>query len=130
MSNHQEGPVTIAIPEVITEDGVTLYIINVQIGTIAYKVQHRDSSFETMHTKVVEEGLDKDTLPPKKLIGNKDPAFIMKRRKDLETYLQSTLHFFANNLPQSLADFLEFHVYDIHYVVQNLACQFYEIDLR
>ena len=27
-------------------------------------------------------------LPPKKLIGSKEPAFIMKRRRELETYLQ------------------------------------------
>ena len=27
-------------------------------------------------------------LPPKKLIGSKEPAFIMKRRRELEAYLQ------------------------------------------
>ena len=69
-------------------------------------------------------------MTTKKLIGNKDPAFIMKRRRDLETYLKEAFHFFANNLPQTLAEFLDFPKYDIHYVVQTLASQFFEIDLR
>jgi len=129
MSNHQSGNVVISIPEVITEDGITFYIIIVNIGDVQFKVRHRYSSFEALHSRLVEEGFDKDKLPPKKLIGNKDPAFIMKRRKDLESYLQEAFHFFANNLPQTLAEFLDFPTYDIHYVVQNLACQFFEIDL-
>jgi len=129
MSNHQSDQVTISMPEVITEDSITFYIIIVNIGDVQFKIRHRYSSFETLHSRLVEEGFDKDKLPPKKLIGNKDPAFIMKRRRDLETYLKEAFHFFANNLPQTLAEFLDFPKYDIHYVVQTLASQFFEIDL-
>ena len=130
MANHQEGPVTLTIPEVVTEDGVTQYLIIVNIGAVEYKVRHRYSEFENMHTKLIEEGVEKDLLPPKKMIGNKDPAFIMKRRKELETYLQTTFHFFEKNLPVVLAEFLDFPLYDIHYIVRNLAFQFHDQDLR
>ena len=130
MANHQEGPVTITIPEVLTEDGVTLYLVVVEVGSLIYRVRHRYSHFEAMHSKLVEDGIDKESLPPKKLIGNKDPAFIMKRRKELETYLQTVYRFFAKSLPQTLAEFLDFPTYDIHYVLQGLACDFHEKDLR
>lgn len=130
MANHQEGPVTITIPEVLSEDGVTMYLVVVEVGSVVYRVRHRYSHFELMHSKLVEDGIEKDSLPPKKLIGNKDPAFIMKRRKELETYLQTVYRFFAKNLPQTLAEFLDFPTYDIHYVLQGLACDFHEKDLR
>ena len=130
MSNHQESPVIINIPEVVTEDGVTLYMIVVEIGTVQYKVKQRYSKFESLHNKLVEEGVEKDLLPPKKLLGNKEPAFIMKRRKDLETYLRTIFHFFEKNLPSVLAEFLEFQVYDIHYIVRDLASNFHDTDLR
>ena len=51
----------------------------------------------------------RDVLPPKKLLGNKDPAFLMKRRKELESYLQGIFHFLARNLPVPLAEFLDFN---------------------
>ena len=130
MSNHQEHRVVIPVPEVVTEDGVTLYQVVVEVGPATYKVKHRYSEFEAMHNKVVEEGVEKDLLPPKKLLGSKDPAFIMKRRKDLETYLQTVYHFLEKNLPLVLAEFLDFPTYDIHYVVQDLASKYHETDLR
>ena len=50
----------------------------------------------------------RDVLPPKKLLGNKDPAFLMRRRAELETYLQNIFHFLVRSLPVPLAEFLEF----------------------
>merc|ERR1719245_1046234 len=97
MANHQVGPVSLTIPEVVTDDGITMYLIQVEVGGVAYQVNHRYSEFEAMHYKLVEEGVEKDLLPPKKLIGSKDPAFIMKRRRELETYLQSVYHFLEKN---------------------------------
>lgn len=130
MANHQVGPVTLTIPEVVTDEGVTMYLVHVEVGEVTYQVNHRYSEFEAMHYKLVEEGVEKDLLPPKKLIGNKDPAFIMKRRRDLESYLQTVYHFLEKNLPSALAEFLQFPVYDIHYVLQDLASQCHEGDLR
>ena len=129
MANHQVGPVSLTIPEVVTDDGITMYLIQVEVGGVAYQVHHRYSEFEAMHYKLVEEGVEKDLLPPKKLIGSKDPAFIMKRRRELETYLQTVYHFLEKNLPNALAEFLEFPSYDIHYVLQDLAGQCHEGDL-
>ena len=102
MSNHQDHEVSIKVPEVVTEDGVTLYQVVVEVGPVIYRVKHRYSEFESMHGKLVEDGVEKDLLPPKKLIGNKDPAFIMKRRKDLENYLQTVYHFLEKSLPRGL----------------------------
>ena len=131
MSNHQEHKVSITVPEVITsEEGVTLYQVVVEVGPVVYRVKHRYSEFESMHSKIVENGIEKDLLPPKKLIGNKDPAFIMKRRKDLENYLQTVYHFLEKSLPRVLAEFLDFPTYDIHYVLQDLASHYHETDLR
>ena len=130
MANHQIGPVNLTIPEVVTEDGVTIYLVHVEVGEVSYHVSHRYSEFEAMHYKLVEEGVEKDLLPPKKLLGNKDPAFIMKRRRDLETYLQTVYHFLEKNLSNALAEFLQFPVYDIYYVLQDLASQCHEGDLR
>ena len=117
------------IPEVVTDDGVTLYHIHVEVGEVAYQVNHRYSEFEAMHYKLVEEGVEKDLLPPKKLIGSKDPAFIMKRRRGLELYLQTVYHFLEKNLPHALAEFLQFPLYDLHYVLEDLAAQCHERDL-
>merc|ERR1719411_994897 len=83
-----------------------------------------------MHNKIVENGIEKDLLPPKKLVRNKDPAFIMKRRKDLENYLQTVYHFLEKSLPRVLAEFLDFPTYDILYVLQDLASHYHETDLR
>jgi len=126
--NYLVGPVNLTIPEVRTEEAVNKYIISVEVGTVSYKVRHRYSEFEAMHSRLVEVGVQKDLLPPKKLIGSKDPAFIMKRRKDLETYLQTVYHFLEKNLPQALADFLDFPLYDIHYVLAALALQYHEVE--
>ena len=129
MSNHQDNPVSITVPEVITsEEGVTLYQVVVAVGPVVYRVKHRYSEFESMHSKIVEDGIEKDLLPPKKLIGNKDPAFIMKRRKDLETYLQTVYHFLEKSLPRVLAEFLDFPTYDIDNVLQDLARHYHETD--
>jgi hypothetical protein len=51
----------------------------------------------------------RDTLPPKKLLGSKDPGFIMRRRRELESYIQNVFHFLSRDLPPVLAEFLDFH---------------------
>ena len=73
-----------------------------------WEVRRRYNEFLSLHEKLVDVGVDKDGLPPKKILGNKDPAFLIKRRKELETYLQSTFHFLEKNVPTVLADFLYF----------------------
>lgn len=123
MANHIRSNLTVTVPEAVTEDGVTLYNIHVRVGEVCYQVQKRFSQFQTMHHQLVEEGVDRDLLPPKKLLGSKDPAFIMKRRRELEIYLQSVCHFLERNLSPYLLDFLELGQYDIHLIVSSLAAQ-------
>ena len=52
----------------------------------------------------------------------------MKRRKDLETYLQTVYHFLEKSLPRVLAEFLDFPTYDIDNVLQDLARHYHETD--
>lgn len=70
-------------------EGITLYVISISVGTVKWTVKKRYNAFAELHDKLVSNhGLARDLLPPKKIIGNKDPAFIEKRRIDLQLYLQ------------------------------------------
>lgn len=123
MANHIRSPLTVSIPEAVTAEGVTLYHIHVRVGEVSYHVERRFSQFQAMHSLLVEGGVDRELLPPKKLLGSKEPAFIMKRRRELEVYLQAVCHFLERNLSPHLATFLDLGQYDIHLVVSSLAEQ-------
>jgi len=122
MANNEKSPLVVTVPEAITKDGITHYVINVQVGKVSWSVKHRYSQFQQMHDQLVEEGLaGRDLLPPKKLLGSKEPSFIMKRRRELETYLQSICHFLEKSLPPALSSFLCLELYSLHHVIQQLA---------
>jgi len=123
MANHVRSPVSVTIPEAVTVDGVTIYKIHVRVGEVSYLVEKRFSQFQAMHALLVAEGVDSSLLPPKKLIGSKEPAFIMKRRRELEAYLQAVCHFLERNLSPHLTAFLGLGQYDIHLVVAALSEQ-------
>ena len=125
MSNHycSNTPIALSIPEVVNDDSVTLYVIKVQIGDVHWTVKHRYKEFRELHETLIEAGVNKESLPEKKYVGNKDPAFIKKRRKDLESYLQSIFQFLQRSLPQSLAEFLNLHLYDINFLLKTLASE-------
>ena len=127
MSNWLASPETviITIPEAINEDHVTFYEILVQIQTIKWKVRRRFREFVELHDSLVDHGVDKESLPQKKLL-NKDPSFIMKRRRDLESYLQSVFKFLQHSLPQNLAQFLCLSQYDQHFILRELANKHYD----
>jgi nischarin len=89
-------------------------------------VKHRYSAFAALHEILVaDHGVSKELLPPKKVIGNQDPVFIEKRRAALETYLQTVMNFLKIAMPQELAYFLHFHQYEVLYLLQSLALQFF-----
>ncbi len=58
-------------------------------------MDRRYKDFSRLHESLLSggAGVDKDSLPQKRLLGNRDPAFIMKRRKELETYLQAVFKY-------------------------------------
>lgn len=87
---------------------------------------HRYSEFAELHdTLTTDHCVAKEILPPKKLIGNKSESFVEKRRLGLETYLISVYNYLKKIMPRALAIFLELHVYEIFFLLQNLACQFF-----
>ncbi len=73
---------------------------------------------------MASSGVSRDALPQKRILGNRDPAFVLKRRAELETYLQTTFQFLSRSpTPQSLAEFLRLDCYDVNLVLRRLACE-------
>lgn len=121
----------ISIPQTDDEKGVTIYIISVHVGEISWTVRRRYKQFVELHDKLVNgHGIAYDILPPKKVIGNRDEEFIKKRQIKLQKYLIHVLYHFKqiDNVPQImpkvLALFLDFHKYDLFYMIQELAADF------
>ena len=125
MANWLASPesVIITIPEAINEDHVTYYQIHIKIEDVEWSFKRRFREFVELHEKLVDKGVDKDSLPHKKLLGNKDPSFIMKRRRELESYLQSVFRFLQHSLPQNLAEFLLLTEYDRHFILRKMASE-------
>nr|3P0C_A Chain A, Nischarin [Homo sapiens]3P0C_B Chain B, Nischarin [Homo sapiens] len=96
-------------------DTYTVYIIQVTDGSHEWTVKHRYSDFHDLHEKLVaERKIDKNLLPPKKIIGKNSRSLVEKREKDLEVYLQKLLAAFPGVTPRVLAHFLHFHFYEIN----------------
>lgn len=86
----------------------------------------RYNDFAELHEKLVSEHcVEKDILPPKKLIGNKCEAFVEKRRQNLEIYLNIVYNYLKKAMPRELAVFLDLHVYDIYFLLQSMALEFF-----
>ncbi|KAL3289658.1 hypothetical protein HHI36_023066 [Cryptolaemus montrouzieri] len=116
----------VKIPTTQERDGVVFYKIQVFIGEISWNIPHRYNDFFELHSKLVSDhGVAKDILPSKKLIRSKCPEFIESRRQGLETYLQKVLKFLKLTMPRVFLEFLDFHIYDIFFLVQSLALKFY-----
>ncbi|XP_022165043.1 nischarin [Myzus persicae] len=118
----------IAISKAETDtDGVTYYHIQVNVGDVTWSVQKRYKEFLELHKKLVNEHtVTKDILPGKKIIGNKEPNFIERRRVGLEIYLQTVLSFLQKSMHEELLEFLEFHKYDVILIVKKLAIEFFQ----
>lgn len=118
---------TINIPKYVETNGVIFYDINVKVKDVEWWVQRRYRDFDELHDKLVsEQSVSKKLLPPKKMIGNKNPSFIDQRRRDLEEYLQHLLGFLRIAMPRPFAEFLELNKYDINFLLQDLAKYFCE----
>ncbi len=96
------------------------------LGEVWWTVKHRYKEFDQLHSLLVlNHGLRKDLLPAKKIIGNKDPEFIERRREDLEVYLKKIVQFLEKALPQEVCSFLEFEEYEVYSLVRKMAAELY-----
>ncbi|KAJ8676420.1 hypothetical protein QAD02_012207 [Eretmocerus hayati] len=121
-----QNDVQLSIPASETSDNVTYYLIDIRIANVKWTVKHRYSEFAELHeTLVLDHCVDKDILPPKKYIGNKSESFVEKRRIGLEIYLNSVYNYLKKIMPRPLATFLELHIYETFFLLQNLACRFF-----
>uniref|UniRef100_A0A663MHP0 Nischarin n=1 Tax=Athene cunicularia TaxID=194338 RepID=A0A663MHP0_ATHCN len=99
-----------------------VYIIQVSVGNHQWTVKHRYSDFHDLHEKLVsEKKIDKNLLPPKKIIGKNSKSLVEKRQKELEVYLQTLLVKFPVTAPKVLSHFLHFHLYEINGITAALA---------
>ena len=56
--------------------------------------------------------VDKQLLPPKKMLGKNSPGLVERRRRELEVYLQTLLlRLLSSPTPPPLASFLHFDLY-------------------
>ncbi|OXB72360.1 UNVERIFIED_CONTAM: hypothetical protein H355_005429 [Colinus virginianus] len=100
----------------------TVYIIQVSVDSHQWTVKHRYSDFHDLHEKLVsEKKIDKNLLPPKKIIGKNSKSLVEKRQKELEVYLQTLLVKFPVTAPKVLSHFLHFHFYEINGITAALA---------
>ncbi|XP_055923390.1 nischarin [Eupeodes corollae] len=117
----------IYIPKFNETSSIVFYKIHVKIHDVEWTLERRYKDFDQLNDKLVEENsISKKLIPPKKLIGNKNPEFVEKRRQELEKYLQDLLALFRITMPRVLAEFLDFNKYDIIYLLQDLAKFFNE----
>ncbi|XP_015202703.1 nischarin isoform X3 [Lepisosteus oculatus] len=73
------------------------------------------------YTLTAEKKIDKNLLPPKKIIGKNSKTLVEKRQKELEAYLQTLLLKFPVVAPKVLSCFLHFHLYEINGITAALA---------
>ncbi|XP_063283140.1 nischarin isoform X2 [Pelobates fuscus] len=103
-------------------ENYTVYIIEVYVGIYHWRIKHRYSDFYDLHEKLtLENKIDKNLLPPKKIIGKNSKSFVERRQKDLEVYLQTLLAQFPTAVPRPLAHFLNFHSYEMNGIAAVLA---------
>lgn len=113
---------SVNIVDANTKDNVTFYKIVVKVGHVQWNVFHRYSDFVELHEKLVgDHGVAKDLLPPKKVIRNKTPKFVEQRREALNEYLKNVFKYLLLTMPSEFAHFLNFHLYDIFFLLQDLA---------
>lgn len=114
--------IKVSIPRVEEREKLTIYEIQIEIDDVKWTVFHRFRDFVQLHDVLVSgHSVAKDLLPPKKVLGNKEPSFILKRKNGLEIYLTTVIRFLQKTMPKDLAVFLDFQYYDILFLLHNLA---------
>lgn len=92
------------------------------------QVRHRYSDFYDLNEKLHKEiAITKDLLPGKKVLKNN--KFLGQRQLDLEKYLQTVGQLCKLQIPTDLVEFLDFHKYDVVFLLQKLALDLGEVKL-
>lgn len=129
MSNFYNNPLetSISIPKVNLVDGIAYYKIYVTcFNKCEWTVLRRYRDFLSLHEKLLNYSVTKDLLPKKKVIGNTNAKFMEQRREDLEKYLQKIAHMLQRHMPVELVEFLDFHKYDVIFLLQDLAAKIHK----
>ncbi|KAF0297299.1 Nischarin [Amphibalanus amphitrite] len=124
MSLHEPdlGNMSVAIIGSNTTNSTTFYQLQVSIDSHQWVVEHRYSNFAELNSQLVGDKLiPVDLLPGKKLIGSREPAFVDRRRQDLEAYIRRVVALLQVNLPDVLAKFLQLEVYDVGWMLRRQA---------
>ncbi|XP_013186330.2 nischarin [Amyelois transitella] len=117
---------SVNVEDTSSKDGVTYYKISVRVGSVYWNVSHRYNDFVELHEKLVSNhGVARELLPPKKVIRNKTPKFVEQRREGLNDYLKNVFNYLRLSMPYEFAHFLDFHLYDIFFLLQDLAKTLY-----
>lgn len=104
-----------------------IYQVLVNLDSVQWSVQRRYSDFARLHEQLCSDyrSLDRALLPPKKVFGRSQEQFLQQRRSDLEVYLLTLWHH-LRCLPTRLAEFLDFHLYEVHYITESLARELFQ----
>ncbi|XP_073959510.1 nischarin-like isoform X2 [Choristoneura fumiferana] len=117
---------SVNVDETSSKDTVTYYRITVRVGPVHWNVLHRYNDFVELHEKLVSNhGVAKELLPPKKVIRNKTPKFVEQRKEALDVYLKNVFNYLKLTMPSEFAHFLDMHLYDIFFLLQDLAKTLY-----
>ncbi|KAK6624436.1 hypothetical protein RUM44_011295 [Polyplax serrata] len=121
---------TVTIENAQTVSGHTEYVIKVHRGPYpeqSWIVCKRYSDFVALHSMIQGSGINV-VLPPKKLFGNMDRAFIAQRQVELQNYVNQILmnHILALSLP--VRRFLDPQSYTVP--LEELALQHVSMALR
>ncbi|XP_057364986.1 nischarin-like [Daphnia carinata] len=123
---YSKSRVDVCIPFAEKEEDCTVYVIKVTVGEVWWLVKQRYKNFDSLHQQLVlNHGIRKDLLPAKKILGNKDPEFIERRRADLEIYLKKIVQFLEKALPLEVCSFFEFEEYEVYSLVRKMASELY-----
>jgi nischarin len=110
----------ILIPSYETIENVEFYKIVVKCWyEKEWHVIRRYRDFFEIHETLKREAALLIDLPGKKMIKNRE--FIEKRREQLEKYLRSCMRTLQHSTPLELVEFLDFHKYDVVFLLQKLA---------
>lgn len=91
--------------------GIRNMLLMCSIASMQVQMVNQVVTLVFLFQLVSEKKIDKNLLPPKKIIGKNSKSLVEKRQKELEVYLQTLLLKFPVTAPKVLSHFLHFHLY-------------------